>query len=283
MRSVRWLREFFDGYKAIDITTKEIQKYIKQRQEAGRANATINRELAALKRMFNLGFQHHPPLVKQPPHITMLEENNVREGFFTKEEFHRLMKVLPLFLQPVVHLGWKTGMRKEEILSLEWKQVDLRENMLRLTDTKTKEPRNIPLTGPLPRLIEWLRQKKLKEGSKLPYVFLNRDGNDRIKDFRKTWETACRKANLGKRLFHDLRRSAVRNMIRAGVPEKTAMMISGHKTRSVFDRYNIVDEKDLTKAMQKTDAYLRGIDEPSRVVPMKRRLLRKPKLIKDRR
>ncbi len=147
--------------------------------------------------------------------------------------------------------------------------------MLRLTDTKTKEPRNIPLTGPLPRLIEWLKQKKLKEGSKLPYVFLNRDGTDRIKDFRKTWETACKQANLGKRLFHDLRRSAVRNMIRAGVPEKTAMMISGHKTRSVFDRYNIVDEKDLTKAMQKTDAYLRTIDEPAKVVPMKRKVKRR--------
>jgi integrase len=259
-RSLRHLRKKFEGMRVTDITSKEINEYIQSRIVERTANATINRELSALKRIFNLGARQMPPKVAQIPYIPELDENNVRRGFFEHGDFWKLRDALPDYLKDFVTFAYKTGWRVSEINNLTWPQVDLERGIVRLEvgDTKNKEGRQIYLDEELKEIFRSRWGARKKEGKLIPYVFTNKHGSNKIKDFRWCWARACKKAKIGKRLFHDFRRTAVRNMVRSGIPERVAMMISGHKTRSIFDRYNIVSDSDLIEAASKLEAYERS-------------------------
>ena len=156
---------------------------------------------------------------------------------------HRL---LPKITRSTVYLG---------LITIAIKQI---QGIVRLEagETKNDEARTVYLDDELKEIFkrQWEFRKECE--NLLPYVFLNEKVTDKIKRFDKSWKTACSKAGIGRRLFHDFRRTAVRNMVRSGIPERVAMMISGHKTRSVFERYNIVSDADLKLAAQKQQKYL---------------------------
>ena len=143
---------------------------------------------------------------------------------------------------------------------MKWSQVDHKLGIVRLEvgETKNDEARTVYLDEELRAIFNQQWEARKNTQNLLPYVFLNDKGNERIKRFDKAWNTACRKSKIGKRYFHDLRRTAIRNMVRSGIPERVAMMISGHKTRSVFERYNIVNDQDLKLAAQRQEAYLQA-------------------------
>lgn len=250
------LRPAFGHCRLSSITTTQIRAFSADRQNAGASNAEINRELAALKRMFALAIQSG--MLHHKPHVPMLQENNARQGFFEAEQYRAVLAHLPVELRPVVTFAYLTGWRtKSEILPLEWRNVDVRLRVVRLdaVSTKNGETRELPY-GDVPelvRLFEELRAETTKaeqaDGKIIPSVF-HRAGRP-IRDFRAAWQSACKAAGCPGRIPHDLRRTAVRNLDQAGVSQALAMQITGHKTASVYRRYRIVSSQDLKLALGK--------------------------------
>lgn len=203
--------------------------------------------------MLNLGAR--AGRVANLPYIEMLQEDNIRSGFFEHNEFLSILAVLPDHAKLPVAIAYSTGMRLGELFSLRWDQVDLIEGKILLSplQTKNKSPRLVYLRGELYE--SFLIAKDLRDRNYPDCPWVCHLEGERIKSIKRAWKTALKKVGLEGRLFHDFRRTAVRNMIRAGIPEKVAMSISGHKTRSVFDRYNIVSESNLKTAAEKIGSY----------------------------
>lgn len=245
----------FSGWRALAITTEAIESYRDAELEKGLAPATVNLDLSALKRMFNLAVRSR--LLPSRPYVPMLELNNVRRGFFEHAAVVRLLEALPARLRPLVETAYATGWRRGELLALCWPQVDFEAETMRLEPgtTKNREGRTFPW-GRFPRLRQVLleqadatRALELRSGRIIQHVF-HRDGFQ-IRDFGAAWREACAGAGCPGMLFHDLRRTAVRNLERAGVPRSVAMQLTGHKTESVYRRYAIVSEADLGAGVER--------------------------------
>ena len=258
--SLSHLDSEFEGMKVPNIDSAKIKKYIDRRQSEGAKNGTVNRELSALIRMFSLGVQCSPAKVHNPPFIPKLKEAMPRQGFIEAGDFAAICNELPDYLKGLCTFAYHTGWRLSEILNLKWNQVNLNQNIVTLNpgETKNDDGRVVYLDSELREIISNQFETQKKKARLTPYVFPNEDQTDKIKTLRKAWQTACKNAKIGSRLFHDLRRSAVRNLVRSGVPEGVAMRISGHKTRAVFERYNIVSDTDLMIAAQKQEVYLKS-------------------------
>lgn len=250
------LAPYFGGWRMANITTADVTKYIDKRQTDGARNGQINLELANLKKMFTLEMRAGRLL--QKPYIPKLREDNVRTGFFEPEQYRAVLANLPEGVRPVVQFAYITGWRiNSEVLPLQWRQVDFDAGEVRLDagTTKNREGRVFPITADLRTLLEaqYAEHERLTQtGHIVPWVFAR--GVKHIANFRKAWQSACKAAGCPGRIPHDLRRTAVRNLVRAGVPQAVAMKLTGHKTDSVFRRYDIVSPNDLRVAAERLNA-----------------------------
>jgi integrase len=267
--SIDHLASFFGSSLALDITPDRVNAYIASRLDGTppAKPATIQNELAALKRMFTLG--HSAGKVPARPPFPSIKVRNTRSGFFEEAQLAAVLERLPDTIRPVVEFAYLTGWRIGEIRSLTWRQVDLKAGVVRLEPgtTKNEEARTFPFKTS-PELAALLgRQRQLtsvverETGQIVPWVF-HRRGKP-IRSFHATWRRACREAGCPGRFIHDLRRTAVREMERAGVPRSVAMKLSGHKTESIYRRYAIVSEADLADGVSRRASFR----ERTRTVP----------------
>ena len=253
------------GPSVVQISTDTARKFVEERQAEGAGNAVINRSLACLRRMLRIA--HEDGKLQAIPVIRLLKEPPARRGFVELPQFEELVAKLPAHLQPYITFLYFCGGRSGEAELIEWTQVDLHRAIIRLEDdqTKNKEPRFVPLPE---RLVLMLAAVNPKEGRVFDTT-----------NIRKEWMTACAACGLGRKIeleekpydpryegltLHDLRRSAARNLLLAGVPETIIMRIGGWKTRSVFDRYAVANTADLTAAMQRWEIFAQNL--PSQTV-----------------
>lgn len=282
----RWrlhLQPFFGNLRAVQVSSDLVARYVDSRQQAGAENATINRELACLKRMFHLGQRMTPPKVLRVPVLPKLREDNIREGFLEDTAYSRLVNACPeLWFRVMVELGRTYGWRRGELLHMRVREVDLLARTLRLEPgtTKNRDGREVTMTDTTYRLMCLLLAGKKADD----FVFTRKDGTP-VRDIRKTWWAACIRAGVGHMIcckcsrpvigkncdacesdnlkyqgliFHDLRRTAARNLRRAGVAEGVIQKIGGWRTRSVFERYAIVTQSDISDAMKMLESHQNG-------------------------
>jgi len=274
--AIRWhkhLETTFAALPAQSLTTDQISVYVARRFGEKASNATVNRELATLKRMYKLAIKTGRLKFGEQPYFPMLRENNVRKGFLKDAEYSALARTTGekgLWLRALFELAFTYGWRKSELLGMEVAQLDFSERTITLYvgTTKNKQGRLVEMTDKAFELLSSLARAKAP-GEK---VFTRGKNKRPVRSFRRAWETATKAAGCPDLLFHDLRRTGVRNLIRAGVREKQAMEITGHKTRSTFERYNISDPADMRRAiglLEKAQAARRqqGLFEQARLFP----------------
>ncbi len=272
-RRIAHLTHAFGNHRVVTITPARIRRYAEDRlsetvpmvkgqskaEPRNVAPATVNRELAMLRRMLRLGARDG--LVLRVPHVEMLREADARAGFVDDAQYRSLTAKLPADKRCVVAIAYNFGWRvRSEVLTLERRHVDMAAGTLRLDagTTKNKDGRVVYLTPELKAMLAdqlaRVDQLQRKLERVIPYVFPHLRGphcGTRIMEFRKAWRKATRAAGLPGLLVHDLRRSAVRNMERAGVPRSVAMKLTGHRTESVYRRYAIVNDADLQDAARR--------------------------------
>ncbi len=264
------LRRAFGSDRVLAVTATRLEAWAAEQLGAGRPRGTVKLHLAYLRAALNLA-RRQGRLASVPP-FPAIEVHNARQGFFERVEIDRLLRHLDADHGDVVTFGYLTGWRRSEILSLEWRAVDRARGIVRLGDSKNGEGRLLPLRcqdgalNDLGELIERRWRKRVHNDRLIPCVFHRAGRRVSRHTLEEAWTKATTAAGLGGKLFHDLRRTAARDLIAAGNDYKTAMDVTGHKTMAVFHRYQIGDIRLAQRGLDRLEAYRRA---PSGVVALR--------------
>jgi integrase len=266
LQSFRALRRSFGGWRACDIGYQELASYTARRLEE-RKPATVRRELVLLRRSMVLA--HRAGRLAIVPAFPTIAVDNARSGFFEDEQWRSVRAHLPAHLQDVGDFAFLTDWRLMEILTLRWASLDLTRGVVSLPGRATKNGRarafpfsEFPELGAIIARCRVRTDEAQRAGRIVPFVFHDKgeplfgaDGRAK-RSLRRGWRRACAAVGLPGRILHDFRRTAVRNLERAGMPRSVAMELVGHRTESVYQRYDIVSEKDLTDGVKTYAAWL---------------------------
>lgn len=254
----------------------DLENYQMRRLKAGKAPATVDHEVGKTRTMIIKAFDND--IVSGETLKTFKRCKNTlkhgadaRDRILSPGEFQRLMGNASSHLKPIIAMGYYAGMRRGEILKLEWGMVDLKNRFIHLPAgiTKTNEDRHVPI---LPQLYEVL--KDVPRAIHDSHVFLYKGRP--IGEIRQSLRGACKRAKIiygrkeeGGFTFHDLRHTFNTNMRKAGVTESVIMEITGHTTRAMFDRYNTIDTDDIQGAGMQLTTFLEISDQTSDQAPLK--------------
>jgi integrase len=252
--SIRHLMKTFDKVPAT--ADLDANTHISRRQSEGAKNSTINRELAVLRRGFSLAKRKR--LIFECPFIENLEEDNVREGFAEVDEYEKVLAHLDETFKRIYIFGYHKGWRTSEVINIRRSWVDINAGFISLERrvSKNKRARIIALE---PEVLAVVREAyAISEKYRSDFLFTHRNGRQisRSTLYRAT-KRAFALAGYPDRFFHDLRRTAYRNVLRATGNEKVAMNTTGHRSRSIADRYNIVSVDDMIEAATQVSVYLK--------------------------
>ncbi len=282
---LRAVRAELGHVRAIELDTAAVERYQAGRLAAGRAPATINRECEALRQSFRRAATVTPPRIPRAPYIPLLVVQNARQGFLAHADFEAVLAAL---VEPDVRdfIEWfyVCGMRPNEIRQLTWEMFDRETWTLNLDPraAKTRTGRVLAIVGPLRTILERRLAARRFDCRLIFHRTSKGQPGQPVKDYRRAWAAACKVAGLpaGRKVAggvtpYDLRRCAVRNLVRGGTHETVAMRITGHKTRSTFDRYNIASVEDVSAAIERTTAYVASLPTERKVAALDRAAGRK--------
>lgn len=245
----------FGYHRAVSLTAQDVDKYIEQRLESGDRPATVNRITQLLGQAYKLAIRRGE--LNAMPHIRHLSETgNARQGFLTTEQIETVIAHLSEDLRDFTAWCAATGMRKGEAAGLTWSMVHGDELHIPANITKNRRPRVLPLVGQLADIVsrrQAARPVEVHGTTVMAERIFHREGQP-VRDFRKAWRNACEQAGV-RAIFHDLRRSAVRRMVRAGISPQIAKRWSGHSSDSMFQRYAILTTDDMREAFQTTEKF----------------------------